>query len=570
MNISPAHRGRVILLVLACLLLTFSGLLFFNRYSPKRIAIKIGAVAPMVIADVRHRLIFGLVPSIPVENPPNGTSNTTRPAKAAKAAKAVGPLRVSQANPRYFEDSSGSIVYLTGSHTWSNLQDNGPGNPPPAFDYTEYLDFLTQNNHNFFRLWSWEQARWTVETSDDNYRFSQMPFARSGPDTALDGLLKFNLTQFNQAYFDRMRARIIQAGDRGMYVSIMLFDGWSIEQNKGGFAAQNPWRGHPFNSSNNVNSIDGDTNNNNSGEEIHSLAIPAITSIQEAYVRKVIDSVNDLDNVLYEVSNESPGDSLDWQQHMVSYIKNYEAGKPKQHPVGITVPWPNGWNPDLFQTNADWISPNAWDADYLNSPPAADGSKVIIADTDHICGVCGDRVWVWKSFTRGENVIYMDVYDGAGYGVGANGFDPNDPTFVSVRKNMGYTLSYARRMNMAAVRPLPNLCSTGFCLVNPDADRPEYLVYLPTGGQATVNLSATSGDLDFEWLNPSTGIIIYGGVTSGGGNRSFRAPFGGDAVLFIHSTLGINKIYLPIVVMITQAATMPLSIIQHGFYSSNL
>ena len=31
----------------------------------------------------------------------------------------------------------------------------------------------------------------------------------------------------------------------------------------------------------------------------------AITALQEAYVRKVVDTVNDLDNVLYEISNES-------------------------------------------------------------------------------------------------------------------------------------------------------------------------------------------------------------------------------------------------------------------------
>jgi hypothetical protein len=35
-------------------------------------------------------------------------------------------------------------------------------------------------------------------------------------------------------------------------------------------------------------------------------------AIQEAYVKKVIDTVNDLDNVLYEISNESRGSSDEW------------------------------------------------------------------------------------------------------------------------------------------------------------------------------------------------------------------------------------------------------------------
>ena len=41
-------------------------------------------------------------------------------------------------------------------------------------------------------------------------------------------------------------------------------------------------------------------------------SIPAITSLQEAYVRKVIDAVNDLDNVLYEICNEGDLTSVPW------------------------------------------------------------------------------------------------------------------------------------------------------------------------------------------------------------------------------------------------------------------
>jgi len=58
---------------------------------------------------------------------------------------------------------------------------------------------------------------------------------------------------------------------------------------------------------------------------------------------------------------------------------------------------------------------------------------------------------------------------------------------------------------------------------------------LPDGGNVTVELSDTSGELAVEWLNPSTGERISGGITIGGGNREFTAPFSGDAVLYIDS-----------------------------------
>ncbi|RPJ36327.1 MAG: hypothetical protein EHM35_08280, partial [Planctomycetaceae bacterium] len=58
---------------------------------------------------------------------------------AMAATPAAGPLRVLPANPRYFTDGSGKAVYLTGSHTWLNLQDGVLTDPPPAFDYDGWL-----------------------------------------------------------------------------------------------------------------------------------------------------------------------------------------------------------------------------------------------------------------------------------------------------------------------------------------------------------------------------------------------------------------------------------------------
>lgn len=150
-------------------------------------------------------------------------------ATTVSAAPTKGPLRVHPTNPRYFDDGSGKAIYLTGSHTWASFQDRGFGNPPPIFDFNGYLDFLGKYKHNFIRLWVWEQAFGAPWTTNDYY-FHPLPYQRTGPGTASDGLPKFDLKQFNQAHFDRLRARVIAARDRGFYVSIMLFQGWSIEK----------------------------------------------------------------------------------------------------------------------------------------------------------------------------------------------------------------------------------------------------------------------------------------------------------------------------------------------------
>ena len=56
---------------------------------------------------------------------------------------------------------------------------------------------------------------------------------------------------------------------------------------------------------NNINGIDGDANGDGKGFETLTLQQPEVTAIQEACIKKVIHTVNDLDNVLYEISNES-------------------------------------------------------------------------------------------------------------------------------------------------------------------------------------------------------------------------------------------------------------------------
>jgi len=458
-------------------------------------------------------------------------------------------LSVNPANGRYFIDSDGATILMAGSHFWNNHQDNSPGTfPPDVFDYTAWLQFLYDYSHNFQRYWVWEQARWSVfNTETDWWFYPEGPFARTGPGNALDGHLKFDLDTWDQDWFDRMRVRVIQAADYGVYCAVMMFEGWSPYFPKGGISAQNSWEGCPFHPSNNINSIDGDTDNDNSGEETHTLSISAVTAYQEAYVEKVIDTLNDLNNVLWEISNESDGNAATtaWQEHFIDYIHTYEAGKAKQHPVGFTVGWPSGDNADLDGSNAEWVSYNG---NLANPPAKTDNAKVSIWDTDHLCGMCGDREFIWMGFTRGHNPIWMDGYDGSGQD--GTTWSLTDPTHNNTRSNMGWCLDYANTKirNLAAMTPQDSLASTGFCLAKTGTTDAEFLVYQDGTGAFTVNLSGSSGvTFTVEWLRPSNGAISDGGTQAGGSAaQSFTPPFSGDAVLFLQSTIvtGSQPAYL--------------------------
>lgn len=122
-----------------------------------------------------------------------------------------GTLRVHPKNPRYFTDDSGRAILLTGSHTWNNLVDMGPSDPPEPFDYDAHLLWLDKYPHNFFRLWTWELVGWDTranrEFKTQSHFVAPQPWPRTGPGAALDGKPKFDLGTFNPEYFDRLRQR---------------------------------------------------------------------------------------------------------------------------------------------------------------------------------------------------------------------------------------------------------------------------------------------------------------------------------------------------------------------------
>jgi hypothetical protein len=433
-----------------------------------------------------------------------------------------GPLRVCRDNPRYFAEADGKAVLLVGSHVWYNLVDMGGQDPPKQFDYKAYLDWMTERNHNFMRMWAWEMVKWDTHGNSSSFRnkittfyVRPHPWQRTGPGKALDGKPKFDLTKFNPAYFRRLRDRVDAARKRGIYVSVMLFEGWAMQRVEDG------WKLHPFHPQNNINGVNGDSNGDGKGLEVHELAVGAVTEIQKAYIRKVVDTVNRFDNILYEISNENHPESTQWQYAMIRHIRQCEKDKPVQHPIGMTFQFKGGANQALFDSPADWVSPNS-QGGYRDNPPANDGQKVILTDTDHLWGIGGNRAWVWKSFTRGLNPIFMDPYDGIVLG------KKFDPSFEPVRRSMGYALRFAKRLDLNKCKPL----GTGYCLANPGR---QYLVYQPAARQP-VKLKLRPREYRFEWFDPDSGKTVTKGKIRGSkkNETTFSNPVDGDAVLYVH------------------------------------
>jgi hypothetical protein len=496
-----------------------------------------------------------------------------------RARSADGPLVVSETNPRYFTVRSGDIaeraVYLTGSHIWNNLHDGlGPGaecaETAEAFDFPGYLDFLEERGHTFIRLWRWEQFRSQAAGGGFHLCMTLQPWARTGPGEAKDGEPKFDLDRFDQAFFDRLRDRVIAAGDRGIYVGVMLFDGWALHLSP----APDHVEGHPFHKANNVNGIGIDSILDHQVLPLD----PRVRAIQEAYIRHVVDVVHDLPNVLWEVANESSGggkadaafaealsqpgmpewgDSTEWQYWVIDVVKRHEQEQGyTPHPIGMTMQFPvpeqTKVNDPLYDSRADWISPGYDDemfADgghpmapgspqsrWFEDPPAADGRKVVITDTDHYAPGRSDALWAWKSFLRGHHPILMDF----GLIGGANPPDPSAgapmsfDAFEPARWAMGDTLRYAERMNLIGMQPRGDLTSTGFALAHPSE---EYLVLQPDAVSDPFTVTLEPGTYAVEWFDVERRESTKADDVTADGQAelTFSAPVGtaGAIVLYL-------------------------------------
>jgi hypothetical protein len=402
-------------------------------------------------------------------------------------------------------DKDKKIVLLTGSHTWAEFQTY----KDEKFNYTDWLNKLVSWKHNFMRGWIWE---------DDLYQ--------PNPYHKIDE--RYDLTKYNPVYFDRLKKRIRQAAKQKLYLSVMLFEGWSVLGKDHG-RKPSPWSYHPYFRNNNIQGINGDPNGDGKGYEVHTLKIPAITKLQENYVKHFIDELNGFDNIIWEIGNECNKDSASWQYHMIDFIKNYETSKPKKHLV-----WLNFGEKEIFdkKCHAEIVSPGG-SKTFIYDPPAATGKKVVIADSDHLSPLSVTFDLMWKWFTRGMHPILMDCkYQNLTWWTGRS-FQPEHPKWQKMRGALGVMQAYANKMNLAKMVPQKKKTntpsSTAYCLFQAGK---EYMIFQSQRDKPfTVDLPA--GSYYYEWIIPTTGKANSGQIKAAGGKQNFKAPNPWPAALYL-------------------------------------
>jgi CubicO group peptidase (beta-lactamase class C family) len=257
---------------------------------------------------------------------PRATGSRTSAAPDAPDAMAAGPIRLHPDNPHYFCFRGRPAILITAGEHYGAVMNLD-------FDYVRYLDELHTSQFNLTRIFSgiYREVPGSFGIIGNTLAPAEgrfvCPWARSRTPGASDGGCKFDLTMWDEAYFDRLKDFVAQAGRRGIVVELVLFCTMYDD---------NIWNASPMNDRNNINSI-GDLARN----EVYNGRDKNLLAAQEAVVRKLVTALNQFDNLYYEVCNEPyerGGLTKEWNDRIIAAIVETEASLPRNHLIAQGFP----------------------------------------------------------------------------------------------------------------------------------------------------------------------------------------------------------------------------------------
>jgi ribosomal protein S17E len=186
------------------------------------------------------------------------------------------------------------VIVTSGEHYGAVLN--------PDFDYMKYLNTLQKDGMNYTRIFSgtyFEKAgsfgieRNTLAPAPGK---ALLPWKRSNEPGSVCGGNKFDLDQWDEAYFSRLRSFVSEASKRGIIVEVSFFS-----------SIYGYWDIQVWNRDNNIN-IKDDIRK----DDVQTLNNGPAMKYQENIVRKIVSELNEFDNVIYEIQNEP------WADHTVT------------------------------------------------------------------------------------------------------------------------------------------------------------------------------------------------------------------------------------------------------------
>ncbi len=237
----------------------------------------------------------------------------------------AAPLTLHPENPHYFlYKGKPTLVITSGEHYGAVLNLD--------FNYVTYLDELASKKLNGTRTFSgaYVEPQGAFNIAQNTLAPAQnrfiCPWPRSDTPGYANGGNKFDLSKWDDAYFQRLRDFVEQAHRRGIVVEMNLFCP---------FYEEAQWNLSPQNVANNINQI-----GNVARTNVYTLdKNGGLIGVHDAMVKKFVTELNSFDNVYYEICNEPyfGGVTLEWQHHIAETILATERNLPKKHLISRNV-----------------------------------------------------------------------------------------------------------------------------------------------------------------------------------------------------------------------------------------
>ena len=412
------------------------------------------------------------------------------------------------------------------------------------FDYVKYLDEISDKGLNITRTFSgiyvepqgaFGIAKNTLAPGEGRFI---CPWARSDEPGYPGGGNKFDLTKWDEAYFERLKDFISEAGKRNIVVELDLFSN---------FYDTLQWKLSPLYYKNNINNVEAISDQ----KEVLSLRHPDLLKKQEEIVEKILAECNEFDNLYYEVCNEPYFGDLqaldEWEEHMTNIIADTEKQLPLKHLISQNIQ--NGSlkienpHPAVSVFNFHYAKPPVTvEMNYGLNKPIGDNETGFngIEDVKY-------RTEGWDFLTAGGA-----LYNNLDYSFTAENEDgsfvvaPGQPGGggVALRNQLKLLKDVFGEIDFINMRPSNHLLKNspdGNSTVRILAEEGEqYLLYLNNsktgkkinsesvgerGAIYEVSLELPSGDYKGEWIDPVTGDRTKFLITKhGGGEYHFTTP----------------------------------------------
>jgi len=243
----------------------------------------------------------------------------------AANASARDPLALHPENPHYFLFRGKPTVLITsGEHYGAVINLD--------FAYNTYLDTLKHDGLNLTRTFSgayvepqgaFNIARNTLAPAPGKFI---CPWARSDVMGYTNGGRKFDLSQWDEEYFVRLKDFVTAAGKRGVVVEMNLFCP---------FYEEAQWKLSPQNAINNINGVGNVSRTNVYTLDKHG----GLLTVHETMTRKIVQELNEFDNLYYEICNEPyfGGVTIEWQHYIAEVIRDAEFPLPRKHLISQNI-----------------------------------------------------------------------------------------------------------------------------------------------------------------------------------------------------------------------------------------